>query len=339
MSNDIYFLAYLKHPQCLYYRDQNLNNQWYTITMKKDNVVISGVNGFVGRHLVRELKKININIIGIDLGAQPNDEIKGLVDKYFSADLTKKWPKLAESRAVIHLSGIAAVGPSFDNPQKYINDNSAMITNMCEYYSRQEYRPRIIIVSSSAIYDGEQPMPINEKGILKYNSPYAVSKILNENQAAYYRNRGLECIVVRPFNHIGPGQFEGFIIPDFFARIIKLEKNSNIINTGNINTRRDFTDVRDIAKAYIKIALAETVKFDTYNVCSGKSLSGLEILNLLKEKLGRSNVEYRIDPSLIRPTDITEIVGDSTRITEELGWKPQINIEQTIEDFVKSKGI
>lgn len=305
--------------------------------MDKEKVIISGVNGFVGHHLARELNKADLLVIGIGQDNEVDDDIASIVSEYHQANLTEKWPDIPNVKTVIHLAGLAVVGPSFDQPQTYIDANSSMVTNLCEYYVRQETKPRVVVVSSGAVYDSNQPMPITEAGEIGFSSPYSVSKILNENQVAYYRNRGLDCVVVRPFNHIGPGQTPGFILPDFYSRLSSLENSEQTISIGNIETRRDYTDVRDIVRAYGKIALAPTLKHSVYNICSGASLSGVEIFTELKDAMNLTNVGYEIDQSLVRPTDVKDIVGDSSRLRDELGWQPLIPITQTIQDFVASK--
>ncbi len=305
--------------------------------MSRDRIVISGVNGFVGHHLAIALHKAGMLVVGIGQDSGVDTIIEEFVDEYYQADLTTTWPVTGHVKAIIHLAGIAAVGPSFDSPQKYINVNSSMVTNLCEYYLNQEIEPRIILVSSGAIYEPNQSMPINEDSTIGFNSPYALSKVLNENQATYYRNRGLDCIVVRPFNHVGPGQAEGFILPDFYKRLSRLDKDQTVIGVGNIDTRRDYTDVRDIVQAYMKLALAPVLKDTVYNICSGKSLSGSQILDKLKVILNREDVTFQTDPSLVRPTDIQEITGDSSRLSNELDWQPKYEIDQTIKDFVDSK--
>lgn len=305
--------------------------------MSKDRVVVSGINGFVGHHLAHELYNAGVAVIGVSQDPTVSDSIASYVEEYYQAELTESWPAIDNVKAIIHLAGLAAVGPSFDNPQLYINANSAMVTHLCEYYVKQDKKPRIVIVSSGAIYSSDQPMPINEGSKVGLSSPYAVSKVLNENQATYYRSRGLDCVIVRPFNHIGPGQNLGFILPDFYDRLANLEKGKTSIQTGNIETKRDYTDVRDIVKAYRKIALAPTLQHTLYNVCSGHSLSGAEIFNKLKNTLNLKDVTFEIDPALIRPTDIMNIVGDSSLLSNELDWHPEVSIDQTIKDFVKSK--
>jgi GDP-4-dehydro-6-deoxy-D-mannose reductase len=305
--------------------------------MEREKVIISGVNGFVGHHLARELSDAGVIVVGIGQEAEASPGLSEIVNEYYQANLIEGWPDIPNIKAVIHLAGLAIVGPSFAKPQIYINANSSMVTNLCEYYIKQENKPRIVIVSSSSVYDANQAMPIREDGQLGMSSPYAVSKVLNENQATYYRNRGLDCIIARPFNHIGPGQNAGFILPDLYDRLSNLKNGETTITTGNMDTRRDYTDVRDIVRAYGKIALAKTLEFSTYNICSGSSLSGNNILDELKSVMGISTVDLAVDPTLIRPTDAMDIYGDYSRLKEEFGWTPQIDIRQTVSDFVKSK--
>jgi len=307
--------------------------------MEKEKIVISGINGFVGHHLAHELYDMGLSVTGIGREPKINKDISNIVSEYYQANLVEKWPNITQAKAIIHLAGLAAVGPSFDDPQLYINTNSAMVTNLCEYYLKQDKKPRIVLISSGAIYNSNQQLPITEGGEIGFASPYTVSKVLNENQALYYRNRGLDCVVARPFNHIGPGQNQGFILPDLYGRLASLTEGENKIITGNIETKRDYTDVRDIVRAYGKIALTQTLKYNIYNICSGVSASGSEIFNNLKNIMGLNDVNYEVDPSLIRPTDVENIIGDSSRLREDLGWEPQIDIHQTIQDFVDSKSL
>lgn len=296
-------------------------------------VVITGINGFVGHHLARALAQQQVEVIGISQDSEVSEKLRDIVTEYHQADLIAAWPEVENVDAVIHLAGLAAVGPSYDKPQLYINANSAMVTNLCEYYLTQDKKPRILVISSGAIYDSTQPLPITEDSKIGFSSPYAVSKILTENQCEYYHARGLDCIVVRPFNHIGPGQAPGFILPDFYKRLNEAEDGS-VIKVGNVNTKRDYTDVRDIVEAYTKLALAPSLQHKLYNVCSGKSLSGKEILDQLKQAIGKTDVTFEIDPALVRPTDIMDIYGDASRLQNELDWHPMHPIEQTIKDYV-----
>lgn len=307
------------------------------MTMNKPSIIVTGINGFVGKHLARHLHSHGVSVIGVGQDTQVSADIKDVVDQYYQANLVESWPPTDSVDAIIHLAGLAAVGPSFDDPQRYLNANSAMLTNMAEYYLAHNKKPRIVVVSSGAVYASQQPMPINEDGELSFASPYAVSKLLNEMQVKYYRQRGLDCVVARPFNHIGPGQSEGFILPDLYQRIVELPQNVHTIKVGNISTARDYTDVRDIVAAYEMLALAPSLQSITYNICSGTSLTGTELFTQLSTQLNRSEVTYEIDQSLVRPTDAPRITGDASRIEQELGWKPTYDISRTIADFIRER--
>ncbi len=293
-------------------------------------IVITGVNGFVGKHLTRELVSHDITVIGIGREPEIDKELIDVVSDYIPVDLASSWPGTGSVDAVIHLAGLAAVGPSFDHPQDYININSALITNMAEYFLWAGHKPRLLIVSSGAIYDPNQSLPLTEESRIGMNSPYAVSKVLVENQCEYYRNRGLDCIVVRPFNHIGPGQTGGFLIPDVLEQL----KSGETVTVGNISTKRDYTDVRDIARAYRLLATTPGLQHTLYNACSGKSTSGEEIVDRLKTALSKSSAKVFVDQTKVRPTDPIDIYGDCSRLMADTGWKPKFTLEQTLADII-----
>lgn len=298
-------------------------------------IVITGVNGFVGKHLTRELKSAGHTVIGLDRSDAPHEEIASIIDDYRTADLAASWPELPDVDAILHLAGLAAVGPSFENPQGYITINSAIVTNMCEYYLKQAKKPRIVTISSGAIYDPTAPLPITESSPIAYTSPYTVSKVLLENQAAYYSSRGIECIVMRPFNHVGPGQLPGFLVPDLAEKIRSRASASDPIEVGNLDTKRDYTDVRDVVKAYRLVATKEgRLDHPIYNVCSGVSHSGHEVLAAIVSAMQIETPETVVDEKLLRPNDIMDIRGDNSRLLNEFGWQLTYTFEQTISDFV-----
>jgi GDP-4-dehydro-6-deoxy-D-mannose reductase len=305
--------------------------------MEKKRIVISGINGFVGHHLANKLTESGMSVIGIGREASINSAIEHIVDEYHVQDITAGWPAIDNVDGVIHLAGLASVGDSFGKPQQYISANSAMVTNLCEYYLSKEERPRLLVISSSSIYSSNQAMPLTEASEFGFTSPYSISKILVENQAAYYRNRGLDCIIARPFNHTGPGQGKGFILPDLFEQLSSMNPSQSAIQVGNLRTKRDYTDVRDIVDAYTKLIMAPSLKHTVYNICSGVSLAGEDILHILKNTIGKGDVQFEIDPSRVRPTDPAEFYGDPSRIQEELNWTRTHSINDTIEDFVASK--
>lgn len=301
-------------------------------TKAQKYITVTGVNGFVGKHLVRELHQNGAAIIGVGREPKADSEIKDLLSSYVVADLAQQWPETEAVDAVIHLAGLAAVGPSFEHPQDYLNLNSAMVTNMAEHYLHQASKPRLIVVSSGAVYGADQPMPLTESSAIDFNSPYTVSKVLVENQCAYYRKRGLDCVIARPFNHFGPGQMEGFLVPDVIAQL----KQGDKITVGNITTKRDYTDVRDVARAYRLLATIPNLYHQIYNVCSGTSRSGEEIVAAIRTAMSKPEAEVIVDQSKVRPTDAPDIYGDAGALKADAGWFPEIPLETTIKDCAKA---
>lgn len=302
-------------------------------------VFITGVNGFVGIHLARELHARKHTIIGVGHNKDLNPALQSVVAEYISCDLTDEEAvaklDLAGIDAVISLAGLAKVGDSFAQPEKYKHTNVDVLAVLCERLIKERLQPRIIAVSSGVVYDSNQTMPLTETSrLVTQASPYALSKLEMEKAAWAFRTQGLPVIITRPFNHSGPGQQTGFLIPDLYQKIKSAQKGSGVLRAGNLATKRDYTDVRDVAKAYADLALAEDLQHDTYNVCSGGSVSGKEILKLLLEAMQAKTIKIEEDPSLLRPSDAQELFGSYKRIHDETGWQPAISLEQTIGDFV-----
>lgn len=306
--------------------------------MPEQTVVVTGVNGFVGEHVAREFKGRGFTVVGVGYDSEPNQKVASLLDSYVACNLLEENDiisrlSLKGVRAVIHLAGLAAVGQSFDQPQRFMTENGIMTHNVLAQAARDEMKGRVVAISTGALYDPNQTLPLDEDSKTNPNSPYAVGKLMSEDVVRYHRLRGVDAVIARPFNHIGPGQGLGFLLPDMLDQL-KSAKETGKLLVGNIKTKRDYTDVRDIARAYAELALAPTVAHDTYNICSGQSLSGETILDHLQQVTGITDVQVEVDPSRVRPTDIDDIYGDASRLSSELGWKPEIAIEQTIKDFV-----
>lgn len=298
-------------------------------------ILVTGSNGFVGRHLTCELLKSGHQVVGIASSQIPTDEQDDI--KQLTLDLTRREEAdkidFSEIYSVIHLAGLAAVGPSFDNPLEYINVNVGIETNLFEAALVQNARPRFLIVSSGALYDTEAPQPLTEESPVLPNSPYAVSKLGQEQMARYYSSRGFESIIARPFNHIGPGQGLGFIVPDFAQQIVAIEKGEQqAVSVGNLDAQRDYTDVRDIVRAY-RLLLEKGVSGETYNICSGKGVSGHDILKGLGQAAG---LEPKVvqDPERMRPSDIPVLTGSHDKLSRDTGWQPEIALADTLKDVI-----
>lgn len=295
-------------------------------------ILVTGADGFVGRHLVRIAVESGHEVEAVV--QQPladGDDLRAQLASVQVADLTVERPRV-EADAVVHLAGLAAVGPSFAEPQRYISANSAMFTSVAEAALEQNRSARIIAVSTGAVYGGEEGL-IDESRQVHMTSPYTVAKRLVELQAEYYARRGLGAIVARPFNHIGPGQRPGFLVPDLAAQLLAT-REGDPIHTGNLTTERDYTDVRDVVAAYLALCTAADLRNLAFNVSSGVARSGYDVLGALCAAMGRAVPEVVIDPARMRPNDAPSIAGDSARLREATGWAPARAFEESISDFV-----
>lgn len=312
------------------------------MTSKKEEIVVTGVNGFVGEHLAHHLKDSGYTVHGIGREARPVDKVAPYIDNYSQADLldkvsVEKIPLRAAS-AIIHLAGLASVADSFNKPDLYRAGNAEMTSNLLSSAYGQGFNGRTVVVSTGALYDTSNPGPIKEDTPTKESSPYAEGKIRAEEIAKHYREQGRDVVIARPFNHIGPGQEAGFLVPDLYEQLlVSKANNEHSILVGNLTTQRDYTDVRDIVDAYIRLATADQLQHEIYNIASGTSKLGTEILDALKAALGLDSIKTVVDSSRIRPTDAPNITGDSTRLRSELHWEPTHTIEGAISDFVARK--
>jgi GDP-4-dehydro-6-deoxy-D-mannose reductase len=308
-------------------------------------VLVTGVNGFVGHHVANVLKERGVSMLGV--GNQPTLEnaLTDVVGEYQVCDLVNPEDvakiDLKDVDAVINLAGFAKVGDSKGQGELYNRVNVGVHTTLYQECLNQGVTPRIIAVSTGAVYDPNQPMPITEESLLIEDSKtneYVVSKKLTEEAVRKFNEQGLKCIIARPFNHTGPGQLPGFLLPDLAEQIEAATKNNTPLMVGNLETKRDFTDVRDVARAYVELALCEyeKIKHDVYNICSGRSIPGTEILRLLMEACGAEGLETEVDPTKLRTNDVMDIYGSRERITNDIGWEPTIPIEKTISDFVNA---
>ncbi|MFB9312328.1 NAD-dependent epimerase/dehydratase family protein [Nocardioides plantarum] len=296
-------------------------------------IAVTGVNGFVGGHVAKDLRRHGYRVIGIgrdDAAVQPED-----LDEYWQADLTQTWPDVGDVDGVIHLAGLAAVGASFEQPDEYLRANGAMMLRLGEAALGGARLGRVVLASTGAVYDARSPMPLTESSAVGMTSPYVVSKLLMENIGTYFSGRGVDVVVARPFNHSGPGQTPGFLIPDLARGIQKAVADGDLrLMVGDLGTSRDYTDVRDVASAYRLLVSAPSLDRSVYNICSGSPVSGREVLEMVLDAMGAESMTVSTDESRIRPNDPRSISGDSSRIRTETGWCPSIALKDTVRDFV-----
>ena len=301
------------------------------------SILVVGINGFVGHHLAHELYVQGFEVLGSGMDTELSADLKSEVSSYTQCDLTKpeevKLISLDAVSAVINLAGLASVGASFGKEDLYNKVNVEVQTNIVDRITELGKNIRVIAVSTGAVYDNHQPMPLNEDSKLTTDSsPYALSKIAMENALQKYIDNGADIVIARPFNHVGPGQLGGFLLPDLATQVV----NSNKVTVGNLDTSRDYTDVRDVVKAYVSLATQEKLSHHIYNICSGKSVRGQEILDIIKNKLDKPNLVVEVDQARIRLNDPVDVVGDNSRLRAETGWQPTIKLEDTIADYLDS---
>jgi GDP-4-dehydro-6-deoxy-D-mannose reductase len=298
-------------------------------------LVVTGANGFVGSHVVALAAQRGLSVWAVGREAKPSSAVAAHADRYFSADLAEHWPVDGNAEAIVHLAGLAAVGPSFAHPQRYIEINSRIMTNLAETVLASGARPRLIVVSSGAVYAPTPSGTVDERSTTFASSPYVVAKLLVEQQCRYYAGRGLDVVAARPFNHIGPGQSRGFIVPDLTAAV-RAATDDEPVRVGNLAARRDYTDVRDVAAAYLTLATAAVHAHDLYNISTGVSQSGEDLLQVIGETLNRNDFRVEIDPARMRPNDPPRIAGDSSRLRDEFGWAPTITWEDSVREYIAS---
>jgi GDP-4-dehydro-6-deoxy-D-mannose reductase len=302
----------------------------------KKTILVVGVNGFVGKHLAKELHDAGFAVYGTGLDPEAASEIKDYVDSYSQCDLTEIEQianlQLEDIDGVINLAALATPSQSSIQPELYNKVNVLTHTNLLDRLVELKKNIRVLAISTGAVYDSNQPMPLTEDSTLVTSgSPYAMSKLQMEEKIEKYRELGYEIIIVRPFNHTGPGQGPGFIVPDLTMRVIR----DNKLVVGPLNTQRDYTHVSDVVRAYrTLIEHPEALKYHVYNVCSGVATSRDDLIKTIEDTTGKHNLEITVDQSLGRPSDPLVLFGSHDRLTAETGWQTTKTVGETVSDYV-----
>ncbi len=303
-------------------------------------VFVTGATGFAGSHLVDKLLAAGHEVAGLVHAAsshQPTPEhdcFRPIPGDLLNVDSLKMAVFESQPEVIYHLAGHPVTNRSWENPALSLALNAGGTANLLQ--AAQNYgRPKVVVVTSADIYGRIAPdmLPITEDTRPAPVHPYGVSKWTAGRMARLYWERyGLPVIEARPFNHIGPRQAKGFVVPDFASQLaaIELGQEPPIISVGNLSAERDFTDVRDVVKAYI--ALAENGRpGEKYLICSGEPVSIEWILETL---LGMVSVPVEVvrDPDRMRPSEIPRLMGSYARIHQDTGWQPEIGLEQSLGD-------
>jgi len=290
--------------------------------------LVTGANGFVGRHLVAHLRAAGDEVITTDRSEGGPD----LLD----AEGWARTLAAARPEVVFHLAGDADVGGSWKHARETFRIN-AEGTLVVLAAARDHGATRVVNVGSADVY-GKVPadrLPITESHPLEPASPYAASKIAADYLGLQaWLGWGLEVIRVRPFNHIGPGQSDRFVAPAIAMRIAHNEiDGGDEVPVGNLTPQRDLTDVRDVVRAY-RLLADHGEPGEVYNVCSGQAVAISEIAEQLLAMATRP-MRLVSDPELFRPVDLPVLVGDFSKLRERTGWQPEIPIGTTIKDLME----
>jgi GDP-4-dehydro-6-deoxy-D-mannose reductase len=305
-------------------------------------VLVTGIAGFVGSHLAELLLKKGDEIFGICLACESLENIREIKKDLHltNCDMTdfdhlSKVVKRINPDEIYHLAALSSVGKSFAHPTDTIEVNIRGTLYLLEVLRNARKDVRILIVGSSDMYGIVKPkdIPITEEKPLLPVSPYGSSKAMCDLLAhQYFKSYGVQAIRVRAFNHTGPRQMIGFMVPDFASQIAKIEAGilPPVMKVGDLSSKRDISDVRDIVTGY-RLLMKKGKTGEAYNICSGKAYSIKNVLEVLIS-LSKKKIKVKLDQKRRRPAEIPILVGDNSKIKKTTGWKPKIPIEKTLQD-------
>ena len=303
--------------------------------------LITGVAGFVGSHLSEDLISKDIAVVGFYHPKHPPQNIKHLEAKIelVACDILNRKEIEKELSKVkpdylFHLAAFSSPSKSFENPRETLENNIFGQVNLLDAFVKLKSQAKILIIGSADEYGSvdKNDLPVKETHPLAPASPYAVSKVTQDMLGLqYHLAHGLNIVRVRPSNHIGPRQAPTFVVPAFASQIAALEKRGGgVMKVGNLESMRDFTDVRDMVRAYL-LALEKGEMGDVYNIGSGKEVSIGKVLKILVSQT-KAPIKVETDKKLFRPTE--SFYSDPQKFKKKTGWKPEIPLEITLSDTI-----
>jgi GDP-4-dehydro-6-deoxy-D-mannose reductase len=280
---------------------------------------VTGGAGFAGRHL--------LDLLGEGTVAPSREELDLLDGPAVRAAVRDSMPT-----TVFHLAALASVGRSWEEPSETLLANVEMTVNLLEAVRLEAPAAAALIASSGEVYGPPERLPLLEESPLRPQNPYAVSKAACDLLAGQYADaHGLRIVRMRAFNHAGPGQSDDYVVGTLTRQVAAAEaagEEEAVLRTGNPDSARDFTDVRDVVRAYV--AAAE-LPAGVYNVCSGKVTSVGELIELVRGA-ARVPVRHEVDTERVRAHDVREISGSAERLRAASGWRPEIPLDRTVVD-------
>lgn len=306
--------------------------------------LITGATGFVGSYLADYLKRNTaMAVYGTDARAASTlpPHIVERFDGLYQMDVrdpiaTHELFDMVRPDYIFHLAAQAHVPTSLHAPWETLETNIHGTLNVLESL-RNHKKARVLMIGSADVYGVFAPedLPLDENQPFNPANPYSVSKAAQELLSRqYHLTYHLDVIMTRPFNHIGPGQNKEFALPNFADQIVQMERGSMppVLHVGNLSAARDFTDVRDVVRAYT-LLIEKGEAGQVYNVCRGQAYELRELVEQLI-RLAQVEVEIQIDSERLRPVEVPVIIGDASRLKSRTGWEAEIPIEKTLQDIL-----
>ncbi|NQU84793.1 MAG: GDP-mannose 4,6-dehydratase [Mariniphaga sp.] len=307
--------------------------------------LITGISGFAGSHLAEFLLDKDYKVFGNFYDKSTFSNLDGFIDKIelFECDMRnynnlKQIIKKAQPDEIYHLAAISFFPTAIKNPKMTFDANLYGTLNLYQAIIELKINPKVLFVGSADEYGvvNENDLPIKENCPLRPVNPYSISKVSADLMSYFYfKNNNLNIVRVRPFNHIGARQSFNFVCSSFAKQITEIEKGLKkpIIRVGNLETKKDFTDVRDMVNAYW-FALQMGEYGEVYNICMGEARTIRSVLDLLLNLSKLKNIQIKQDPAKTRLLDVKILQGDFSKFKNATGWKSEIPFEKTIEDLL-----
>ena len=287
--------------------------------------LVTGADGFVGRHLLEHLRASGDDAVGVDRECDVTDA-KSVIDTLESV----------RPDAIYHLAALTAVGASWSNPVEYTRVNVLGTKNVLDAAFRVVPESSVVIVSSADVYGVVRPedLPLVESFRVAPANPYASSKVEVEHVGHdAVRERAQRVVIARPFNHVGPGQSTNFVVPAIVNRLLQAVADGvDEIVVGDLSTRRDFSDVRDVVRAY-RLLIEHGLSGEVYNIASGVDVELFDIAQRLVSRIA-AHVRLRTDESLIRPVEVPVSCGSYAKLKRATKWRPTISLDTSLRDVI-----
>lgn len=300
--------------------------------------LIIGGAGFVGKYLIRQLiGELGHEVVVTKMSHETLDisEVQVRDLNILEEDSVERLLKEEHPDYIFHMAAQSSVAVSWKNPQLTVDVNVKGAVNILETLRKLDYKPRVMLIGSGEEY-GNIPLeavPINEKCVMIPGNIYAATKACQNMLGKIYADAyGLQIMMVRAFNHIGPNQAPIFVVADFCKQVAEIEagKREAVLRVGNLSAKRDFTDVRDVVRAY-SMLISKGMAGETYNIGSGKAIAIEDVLKVILEN-SKADIQVEVDKTRFRPVDVPIIEANIDKINQLTGWNPQIPLIRTIQD-------